>query len=76
MLSMRMGKNNSWEPHSKGMTHAFILEFASQEHLDYYLLEDRVHAEFSREALHIPPYLLPTLVSLPMLDPRTLCIGL
>ena len=50
MLSMRMGQNNSWEPFSKGMTHAFILEFASQEHLDYYLLHDQVHAEFSLNA--------------------------
>ncbi|KAJ4314667.1 hypothetical protein N0V94_006348 [Neodidymelliopsis sp. IMI 364377] len=50
MLSMRMGQNNSWEPFSKGMTHAFILEFASQEHLDHYLLRDEVHAEFSRNA--------------------------
>ncbi|KAF2629360.1 hypothetical protein BU25DRAFT_409256 [Macroventuria anomochaeta] len=50
MLSMRMGQNNSWEPFSKGMTHGFILEFASQEHLDYYLLQDKVHAEFSRNA--------------------------
>ncbi|MCJ1246467.1 hypothetical protein MMC30_003674 [Trapelia coarctata] len=31
MLSMRMGKNISSEPFSKGMTHAFILEFASPE---------------------------------------------
>jgi hypothetical protein len=50
MLSMRMGKNNSWEPYSKGMTHGCVLEFASQEHLDYYLLFDEVHAEFSRNA--------------------------
>ena len=50
MLSLRMGQNNSWEPHSKGMTHAFVLEFASQQHLDYYLLQDEVHAEFSRKA--------------------------
>ncbi|KZM23860.1 carbon-sulfur lyase [Ascochyta rabiei] len=50
MLSMRMGQNNSWEPFSKGMTHAFVLEFASQAHLDYYLLHDGVHAEFSRAA--------------------------
>ena len=50
MLSMRMGQNNSWEPFSKGMTHAFILEFASPEHLDYYLLHDQVHAEFSLNA--------------------------
>lgn len=50
MLSLRMGQNNSWEPHSKGMTHGFVLEFASQEHLDYYLLQDPVHLEFSRSA--------------------------
>lgn len=50
ILSMRMGKNNSWELFSKGMTHAFILEFESQEDLDFYLLQDQVHAEFSRAA--------------------------
>ncbi|KAI7333550.1 hypothetical protein KC315_g4169 [Hortaea werneckii] len=50
MLSMRMGKNRSWEPFSKGMTHAFVLEFASQEDLNYYLLQDPVHREFSRNA--------------------------
>lgn len=50
MLSMRMGKNRSWEPCSKGMTHGFVLEFASQDDLDYYLTQDEVHAEFSRNA--------------------------
>lgn len=50
ILSLRMGANTSWEPFSKGMTHGFVLEFASQAHLDYYLLEDAVHAEFSRGA--------------------------
>lgn len=50
MLSLRMGMNASWEPFSKGMTHAFVLEFASQDHLDYYLLQDEVHAAFSRGA--------------------------
>jgi hypothetical protein len=50
MLSMRMGKKNSWEPWNKGMTHGFVLEFESQEHLDYYLLEDPVHLDFSRKA--------------------------
>ncbi|KAI6844756.1 hypothetical protein KC342_g123 [Hortaea werneckii] len=50
MLSMRMGKNRSWEPFSKGMTHAFVLEFANQGDLDYYLLHDPVHREFSRNA--------------------------
>lgn len=50
MLSLRMGQNNSWEPFSKGMTHGFVLEFASQEHLDYYLLHDAVHKAFSLSA--------------------------
>ncbi|KAJ2906796.1 hypothetical protein MKZ38_010787 [Zalerion maritima] len=49
MLSMRMGKNRSWESFSKGMTHAFVLEFASQGDLDYYLTEDPVHLGFSRD---------------------------
>ena len=50
MLSMRAGKNRSWEPFSKGMTHGFVLEFASQADLDYYLLQDPVHLDFSRKA--------------------------
>jgi hypothetical protein len=40
----------SWEPFSKGMTHGFVLEFASQEDLDYYLTEDPVHLAFSAAA--------------------------
>jgi hypothetical protein len=51
MLSMRMGKNRSRETLNKGMTHGFILEFASQDDLDYYLSTDPVHAAFSRAAL-------------------------
>ncbi|KAK4978745.1 hypothetical protein LTR42_001245 [Elasticomyces elasticus] len=50
MLSMRMGKNRSWEPFSKGFTHGFVLEFASQPDLDHYLTADPVHLAFSREA--------------------------
>ncbi|KAI3397932.1 hypothetical protein diail_10101 [Diaporthe ilicicola] len=50
MLSMRMGKNRGWEPFAKGMTHAFVLEFASQDDQDYYLTKDPVHLEFSRNA--------------------------
>jgi hypothetical protein len=48
--SLRAGKNRSWEPYSKGLTHAFILEFASQLDLDYYITAEPVHAEFSRAA--------------------------
>ncbi|KAF8864020.1 hypothetical protein BDZ45DRAFT_761534 [Acephala macrosclerotiorum] len=50
MISMRAGKNQSWEPFSKGMTHGFVLEFASQEDLDYYIVEDPVHLAFSKAA--------------------------
>lgn len=48
--SLRAGKNTSWEPFSKGMTHAFVLEFASQDDLDYYLTKEPVHMQFSRDA--------------------------
>ena len=50
MLSMRAGQNRSWEPFSKNLTHGFVLEFRSQEDLDYYLTEDPVHLAFSRDA--------------------------
>lgn len=50
MLSMRMGKNTSWENFGKGMTHAFILEFKDEADRDYYLLHDQVHREFSEKA--------------------------
>jgi Stress responsive A/B Barrel Domain len=50
MVSMRMGKNHSWEPYSKGITHAFILEFANADDRDYYLLKDPVHHAFSAKA--------------------------
>lgn len=50
MLSMQMGKNVSWENFGKGMTHAFVLEFASVEDKDFYLLEDPVHRAFSVKA--------------------------
>lgn len=32
------------------MTHGFVLEFASQQDLDYYLTEDPVHLAFSDAA--------------------------
>ena len=50
MLSMKAGKNMSWEPFGKGMTHGFVLEFKDQADLDYYLTEDPVHAAFSAAA--------------------------
>lgn len=50
MLSMRMGKNTSWENFGRGMTHAFILEFKDEADRDYYLLHDLVHRAFSAAA--------------------------
>lgn len=44
------GKNRSWEDFNKGLTHGFVLEFENQEDLDYYLTEDPVHLDFSRNA--------------------------
>lgn len=51
MLSLRAGKNQSWEDFSKGMTHGFVLEFRNQEDLDYYLTEDPVHRAFSEDVV-------------------------
>lgn len=50
MQNMRMGKNKSWENYHRGMTHCIILEFASQEDLDYYLTKDKAHHDFSARA--------------------------
>lgn len=50
MISMRMGKNTSWENFHKGMTHAFVLEFKDEEDRDFYLLHDQVHRAFSAKA--------------------------
>jgi hypothetical protein len=47
---LNTGKNQSWEPYNKGMTHGFVLEFRCQEDLDYYLTEDPVHLAFSAAA--------------------------
>jgi len=48
--SLKAGKNRSWEPFSKGMTHGFVLEFDSQDELDYYLTQEPMHLQFSKEA--------------------------
>ncbi|CAI9636628.1 unnamed protein product [Alternaria burnsii] len=48
--SLKAGKNRSWEPFSKGMTHGFVLEFANQADLDYYLTTEPVHKAFSQAA--------------------------
>jgi hypothetical protein len=48
--SLKAGKNKSWEPFSKGMTHGFVLEFSNQADLDYYLTTEPVHKAFSQAA--------------------------
>lgn len=50
MISLRMGKNTSWENFGKGMTHAFMLEFKDEADRDFYLLHDQVHRAFSAKA--------------------------
>lgn len=50
ILSLRMGKNTSWENFARGMTHCFILEFINEADRDYYLIRDKVHHAFSDSA--------------------------
>ncbi|KAG9524777.1 hypothetical protein KCU93_g6156, partial [Aureobasidium melanogenum] len=50
IMSLKAGKNRSWEPFNKGFTHGFVFEFENQEDLDYYLTQEPVHIEFSRNA--------------------------
>jgi hypothetical protein len=45
-----IGKDISWEPFDKGMTHGFVLQFASEADLNYYLTEDATHLAFSKKA--------------------------
>lgn len=44
--SIRAGKDISIEGKSKGLTHAFVVQFKSIEDRDYYVKEDQVHASF------------------------------
>ncbi|KAK4043576.1 stress responsive A/B barrel domain-containing protein [Parachaetomium inaequale] len=46
ILSLKCGKNNSPEGLQNGMTHGFVLEFASAEDRDYYVATDPAHQEF------------------------------
>lgn len=50
MVSMKMGKNTSWENFGRGMTHCFVLEFKDEADRDFYLLKDQVHRRFSELA--------------------------
>ncbi|KAL2160353.1 hypothetical protein VTH06DRAFT_1526 [Thermothelomyces fergusii] len=43
ILSIKIGKDNSPEGLQNGMTHGFVIEFASAEDRDYYVNTDPVH---------------------------------
>ena len=51
MLSLRAGQNRSYEGLNNNLTHGFILEFASQDDLDWYHMYDPVHIAFSKEVV-------------------------
>ncbi|KAK4250128.1 stress responsive A/B barrel domain-containing protein [Corynascus novoguineensis] len=46
ILSLKCGKDNSPEGLQNGMTHGFVVEFASAEDRDYYVTTDPVHQNF------------------------------
>ncbi|SPQ27475.1 899da683-da00-45c4-9210-2d653882ee2c [Thermothielavioides terrestris] len=46
ILSLRDGRDNSPEGLQDGMTHGFVVEFASAEDRDYYVAHDPAHQEF------------------------------
>ncbi|KAH6621237.1 hypothetical protein B0J18DRAFT_466843 [Chaetomium sp. MPI-SDFR-AT-0129] len=46
ILSLRCGKDNSPEGFQNGMTHGFVVEFASPEDRDYYVTTDPAHQAF------------------------------
>lgn len=45
------GTDNSIENLQHGITHAFVVEFASVEDRDYYVQQDPVHAAFVKEVI-------------------------
>ncbi|KAM5447009.1 hypothetical protein MaudCBS49596_006189 [Microsporum audouinii] len=50
ILSSSGGVDNSIEGIQGGMTHAFVVNFASKEDRDYYVQKDPLHQEFVRSA--------------------------
>ncbi|KAH8694677.1 hypothetical protein BGZ61DRAFT_478261 [Ilyonectria robusta] len=46
ILSAKGGADNSIEGMQDGITHAFVVEFASVEDRDYYVTKDPAHHEF------------------------------
>ncbi|KAF2441661.1 dabb-domain-containing protein [Karstenula rhodostoma CBS 690.94] len=50
ITSITGGKNNSPENLQEGLSHAFILQFSSNEDRDYYANQDPVHDAFKKAA--------------------------
>ncbi|KAH6695109.1 stress responsive A/B barrel domain-containing protein [Plectosphaerella plurivora] len=48
IVSIKGGKDNSPEGLQSGITHAFVVEFASEEDRDFYVKEDLVHRTFAQ----------------------------
>ncbi|KAL2022811.1 hypothetical protein VTK56DRAFT_4627 [Thermocarpiscus australiensis] len=46
--SLKGGKDNSPEGLQNGMTHGFVVEFASAEDRDYYVTKDPAHLAFAK----------------------------
>ncbi|KAH6622986.1 hypothetical protein F5144DRAFT_582058 [Chaetomium tenue] len=46
ILSLKSGKDNSPEGLQGGLTHGFVVEFASAEDRDYYVKSDPGHQDF------------------------------
>jgi hypothetical protein len=46
ILSLKGGKDNSPEGLQNGMTHGFVVDFASVEDRDYYVTKDPTHMAF------------------------------
>ncbi|EHA58077.1 stress responsive A/B barrel domain-containing protein [Pyricularia oryzae 70-15] len=48
ILSLKAGRDNSEEDCQEGLTHAFVVEFASAEDRDYYTHKDPAHQDLIR----------------------------
>ncbi|KAH7367737.1 stress responsive a b barrel domain-containing protein [Plectosphaerella cucumerina] len=48
ILSVKGGKDTSPEGLQNGITHAFVVEFASEEDRDYYVKEDLAHRAYAQ----------------------------
>ncbi|ROT42986.1 dabb-domain-containing protein [Sodiomyces alkalinus F11] len=48
ITSLKGGKDNSPEGVQNGMTHGFVVEFASADDRDYYVKDDPAHQAFAK----------------------------